>query len=135
MSFDLNRVQLIGRITSDPESRSTASGKTVVNLFVATNRKISSSGLEMTEFHKASAWSRLGEICQEYLHKGDKVFLEGRIHNSSWESKTGGKNYRSEIVIEKLIMLENKSRHLSEEDLDQLTEDDLEIESAEIISE
>ena len=138
MIFDLNRVQIIGRLTSNPESRTTASGKQVVILNIATNRKFRDSGLELTEFHKATVWGRLGEICTAYLKKGNKLWIEGRLHNTSWESKTGGKNYRSEIVTERMIMLNPKTPETQEtDDSDQqasLQSDEIEIESSEIIT-
>lgn len=103
---------LIGNITRDPELRSTPSGQSVANFGLATNRtwKDPSSGerKESAEFHNIVAWGKLAEICGQYLRKGSKVFVEGRIQTRSWQGQDGSKKYMTEVVMENMIMLDRK---------------------------
>ncbi len=110
--MDLNRAMLIGRLTRDPETRTIPSGQTVASFGLATNRvwtDQSGQKQEMVEFHNIVAWRRLAEICQQYLRKGSKIYLDGRIQNRSWDGQDGIKRYRTEIVAENMIMLDTKS--------------------------
>lgn len=104
--MNLNKVFLIGRMAADPEARTTTSGQTVVSLRVATNRiwnnRNTNERQEQVEFHSIVAWSRLGEIAQKYLLKGQLVFIEGRLQTRSWQGADGVKRYRTEIVAENL---------------------------------
>ena len=110
--MDLNKAMLIGNITRDPELRSTPSGQSVANFGVATNRvwKDPNSGerRESAEFHNIVAWGRLAEICGQYLRKGSKVFVEGRLQTRSWQGQDGNKRYMTEVVMENMIMLDRK---------------------------
>lgn len=106
--MDLNKVTLIGNLTRDPESKNLPSGQAVVKGGVATNRVFKTKEgekKEVTVFHNFVAWSKLGEIVMKFLKKGDKVYLEGRIDNRSYQDKTGAKKYISEVVVDNLIML------------------------------
>src|SRR3989344_1717152 len=105
--MNLNKVFLIGRLTRDPESRSTPSGQTVTNIGLATNRVWSdaSGRKEATEYHNIVAWGKLGEIASNYLKKGGLVMIEGRLQTRSWDDKTTGqKRYMTEIIAENLQM-------------------------------
>ena len=107
--MDLNKVMLIGRLAQDPELRAIPSGVAVANFAVATNFVYTdASGVkqEKVEFHEIVTWRRLAEIANQYLKKGGKVFIEGRLQTSSWEDQSGAKRYRTEIVAENLIMLD-----------------------------
>lgn len=110
--MDLNKVMLIGRLTRDPESRTTPQGATVTNFSLATSRvwkDQSGKQQEATEFHNVVAWRRLGEICAQYLKKGRQIYLEGHLQTRSWDDKTSGqKKYRTEIVADNMIMLGSK---------------------------
>ena len=110
--MDLNKVMLIGNITRDPELRSTPSGQSVANFGLATNRvwKDPNSGerREAAEFHNIVAWGRLAEICGQYLRKGSKIFVEGRLQTRSWQGQDGNKRYMTEVVMENMIMLDRK---------------------------
>jgi len=110
--MDLNKVMLIGNITRDPDLRSTASGQSVASFSVATNRvwKDPSSGerRESAEFHNIVAWGKLAEICGQYLKKGSKIFVEGRLQTRSWQGQDGNKRYTTEIVMENMIMLDRR---------------------------
>ncbi|MBI4093173.1 MAG: single-stranded DNA-binding protein [Candidatus Kerfeldbacteria bacterium] len=110
MAMNLNKVQIIGNMTRDPELRTTTGGHNVTSFSVATSRrwkdKTSGEQKEHTEFHNVVAWGRLSDIVSQYLHKGSKVYVEGRLQTRSWEDQTGAKKYRTEIVAENIIMLD-----------------------------
>jgi len=111
MANSLNKAQIIGNLTRDPEVRQTPNGQTVATLGVASNRKWKNQAgetQEEVEFHSVVAWGRLAEICQQYLHKGSKVYFEGRLKTRNWEDPDGKKNYRTEIIAENMIMLDSK---------------------------
>lgn len=111
MASSLNKVQIIGNLTRDPEVRQTPNGQTVATIGVATNRKWkdkSGQPQEDVEFHSVVVWGRLAEICQQYLKKGAKTYFEGRLKTRNWEDPDGKKNYRTEIVAENMIMLDSR---------------------------
>ena len=102
---------IIGNLTLDPELRNTASGQSIVSFSVATNlvwTDQSGQQQKKTEFHNIVAWRKLAEICAKYLHKGSKVYIEGRLQTTDWTGQDGVKRYRTEIVAENMIMLDNK---------------------------
>lgn len=108
-TMDLNRATILGRLTQDPELRTTTSGKTVTNMTVATNRVWSDAGgtkQEQSEFHNCVVWGRLGEIAAQYLTKGRRVYAEGRIETRDWTGQDGVKRYRTELIIDNMIMLD-----------------------------
>ncbi|MGE5255689.1 MAG: single-stranded DNA-binding protein [Hyphomicrobiales bacterium] len=98
----INKVIIIGRLGNDPEVRYTPSGAAVAKFSVATSDewkdKNSGEKKERTEWHRVTAWGKLGEICGEYLAKGRQVYVEGRLQTSSYEDKDGVKRYSTEIV-------------------------------------
>ena len=107
----LNRVQLIGRLGKDPESRFTPNGKKVAHFSLAvSNRWKTADGenKEYTEWVNIEAWGRLGEICQQYLHKGSLVFLEGRLKTDKYEDKGGETKYYTKVVALVMQMLDKK---------------------------
>ncbi len=107
--MDLNRATLLGRLTRDPEVKSTPSGKTVANIGIATGRVwTDSSGAkqEKTDFHNCVLWGKLADIAGQYLSKGRRVYIEGRIETRDWVGTDGVKRYRTEIVADNLIMLD-----------------------------
>jgi single-strand DNA-binding protein len=104
----LNKVQLIGNLGKDPEVRYTAGGQAVATFSIATNEswKDKEGNLqEKTEWHNVVAWQRLAEICGEYLKKGKKVYIEGRLQTRNYEDKEGVKRYVTEIVAQDMILL------------------------------
>jgi single-strand DNA-binding protein len=110
--MDLNRAQLIGNVTRDPDVRTTASGQSVCSFGIATNAQwTDAQGTRQTrtEFHNVVAWAKLAEICQQYLTKGKKIFLEGRLQTREWEAQDGQKRMRTEIIAENMIMLDRGS--------------------------
>ena len=107
----LNRVQLIGRLGKDPESRFTPTGKKVAHFSLAvSNRWKSAEGeaKESTEWVNVEAWGRLGEVCAQYLHKGSLVFLEGRLKTDKFEDKGGETKYYTKVVALSMQMLDKK---------------------------
>ncbi len=107
--MSLNRAQIIGNVTRDPEVRSTSSGQSVANFSVATNAQWTDAQgqkQERTEFHNVVAWGKLGEICGQYLAKGRRVYVEGRLQTREWETPEGQKRQRTEIVADNVIMLD-----------------------------
>lgn len=110
MAFSLNRAQIIGNVTRAPEIRIAGSQK-VATFGVATNftwKDQMGQKKEKAEFHNVVAWRRLAEICEQYLHKGSKVYIEGRIQTHDWEGEDGVKRHRTEIVVDNMIMLDRK---------------------------
>jgi len=107
--MDLNKVMIIGRLTRDPELRTTQSGINVCSISVATGFVYTSQQtgqkVENTEFHNVVLWRKLGEIAHQYLKKGTQVFIEGRLQTRSWEGQDGQKRYRTEIIADNMIML------------------------------
>ena len=102
---------LVGNLTKDPELKYTPQGTAVVNFTIATNRKWKdSSGKENDEatFTRCVAWSKLAEIIGQYLSKGKKVYVCGRLQNRNWEDKQGVKHYMTEVVVDDMIMLDGK---------------------------
>ncbi|MEK7500085.1 MAG: single-stranded DNA-binding protein [Patescibacteria group bacterium] len=110
--MDLNKVMLIGRLTRDPEARTTPQGTPITSFSIATGRVWKDQNgvqQEKTEFHNVVAWRRLAEITAQYLTKGRQIYIEGYLQTQSWDDKTSGqKRYRTEIVAENMIMLGNK---------------------------
>lgn len=107
--MSLNRAQIIGNLTRDPELRTTTSGQTVANFGVATSSVWTDAAgqrQEKTEFHSIVVWGKLADICGQYLAKGRKVFVEGRLQTREWESQDGQKRRTTEIVADTMIMLD-----------------------------
>jgi len=105
MAISLNKAFIIGRLTRDPESRTTPNGQRVASISVATNRVFKDkegNRQEQVEFHNIVVWSRLAEIASQYLVKGQEVMIEGRIQTRSWDGQDGAKKYRTEIIAESL---------------------------------
>ncbi len=105
----LNKVQLIGNLGKDPEIKYTPSGTAVAKITLATNERFKDKAGEWqdrTEWHNVVLWQRLAEIAGEYLKKGGKVYIEGRLQTRSWDDKTSGqKKYMTEVVASDLILL------------------------------
>jgi len=107
----LNKVMLIGNAVKDPELKYTPQGTAVCSFSVATNREWKDSTGQKKEeatFHRVIAWGKLGEIISQYLTKGSKVYLEGRLSNRQWKDQAGVDHYMTEIVADELILLDNK---------------------------
>lgn len=106
----LNRVQLIGNLTRDPELRYTPSGTAVCTFGLATNRAWTTETgekKEETEFHRVVAWSKLAELCGQFLTKGRKIYVEGRLSTRTWQGQDGAQRNTTEIVIDDMILLDS----------------------------
>jgi len=111
MARSLNRVQLIGNLTRDPELRYTPSGIAVCSFSIATNRNWTTDTgekKEEVEFHRIVAWNKLAELCSQFLTKGRKVFVEGRLATRSWTAQDGAQKQTTEIVISDMILLDSR---------------------------
>ncbi|UCF61961.1 MAG: single-stranded DNA-binding protein [Anaerolineaceae bacterium] len=108
MSRGLNKVMIIGHLGRDPEMRYTPSGRPVTTFSVATSRSWHSADGERheeTEWFNVVAWGSLAEICNQYLHKGQQVYIEGRLQTRRWEDTEGNKHFTTELVAKEMIML------------------------------
>ncbi len=104
----VNKAILIGNLGADPEIRYTPSGVAVANFTIATTEKFKGKDGQMqdqTEWHRIVAWNRLAEICGEYLHKGSKVYIEGKIQTRKWKDQNGNDKYTTEIIAREMKML------------------------------
>lgn len=108
---DWNRVQLIGRLGQDPEVRYTPKGTPLTKFRMAVNRYWKGQNGERnveTDWFSIEAWDRLGQFCQEYLHKGSLVFVEGELHIDQWENDKGERQSRPKIVMRGVQMLDGR---------------------------
>ena len=103
----LNKVMIIGRLGADPEMRYTANGSAVTNFNVATSWGYTRDGerVEETEWFSVVVWDRLAENCAQYLLKGRRVYVEGRMKTRSWEGQDGQKRYRTELIASSVTFL------------------------------
>src|SRR4030043_543627 len=107
----LNKVQLIGNLTRDPDLRYTPQGTAVCTLGLATNRSwVTESGekKEDSEFHRLVAWNKLAELCSQLLFKGRKIFVEGRLQTRQWQAQDGAQRQTTEIVVSDMIILDSR---------------------------
>lgn len=109
MPKSINKVILVGNVGKDPEVRYSQSGAPVANFSLATNKRFKDQNdqwQDRTEWHGIVAWQRLAEIVGEYVRKGTKLYVEGRLRTSSWEDRHNGeKKYRTEIVARDILLL------------------------------
>jgi single-strand DNA-binding protein len=125
----LNKVQLIGNLTRDPELKYTPQGAAICTFGVATNRSwVTSEGekKESVEFHQIVAWQKLAELCEQLLNKGSKVYVEGRLKTRRWEDDNGTRRSKTEIVINRMIVLDSKNYDSSEDAEEPEDDEDLE---------
>lgn len=111
MARSLNKVQLIGNLTRDPELRYTPAGTAVCTIGLATNRQwVTEAGekKEEAEFHRLVAWNKLAEICSQFLKKGRKTYFEGRLQTRSWTGQDGTQRITTEIVVSDMIILDSR---------------------------
>ncbi|HZD55832.1 MAG TPA: single-stranded DNA-binding protein [Anaerolineales bacterium] len=121
MSRGLNKVMIIGNLGRDPEMRYTPSGRPVTSFSVATSRTWTTSDGERrteTEWFNIVAWGNLAEFCNQYLSKGQRVYVEGRLQTRRWEDNDGNKHTSIEVVANEMILLEDRreSNQTSEDD-------------------
>ncbi len=110
--YSLNRATIIGNMTRDPELRYTPNGQAVTSFSVATNRRWKNQATnefqEATEYHDVVAWGKAAEFIANYLKKGNKIYVDGRLQTRSWETPDGAKQRRTEIIIENFVPLTPK---------------------------
>lgn len=107
----LNKVMIIGRLGADPEIKYSQGGSPIANLRIATDESYTDRNgqrQERTEWHTVIAFQRTAEICQQYLHKGSLVYIEGKLQTRKWQDKTGQDRYSTEIRVDRLQMLERR---------------------------
>lgn len=108
MAYGLNKVMLIGHVGQDPELKYTPQGAAVVNFSLATNESYKDTNGQMvdrTEWHRIVAWRKLAEVLGQYLHKGSKVYIAGKLQTRSWDDKDGNKRYTTEIKADRITLL------------------------------
>ncbi|MFH1186954.1 MAG: single-stranded DNA-binding protein [Candidatus Levyibacteriota bacterium] len=118
MARSLNRVQLIGNLTRDPELRYTPSGTAVCSFSIATNRAWTTDAGEKHEeadFHRIVAWNKLAELCSQFLTKGRKTYVEGRLSTRSYNAQDGTAKSITEIVISDMILLDSRRPEQSQD--------------------
>lgn len=123
---NLNRVFLVGRLTRDPELRYVPNGTPVTNFGIAVNRRFrmqSGEWKEDTCFINIVTWSRLAELCGEYLHKGSLVFIEGRLQSRSWEVEEGQKRTAIEVRADRVQFLDKMSDKMPSEPIEEKGEE------------
>jgi single-strand DNA-binding protein len=103
---NVNKVILVGRVGSDPELKSTGGGKKLAKLSLATSRKINDK--EQTQWHRVTLWERLAEVVEKYVHKGDLIYVEGRIEYSQTEDDKGNTRFWTDVVAYEMQMLGSK---------------------------
>ncbi|MCX6746329.1 MAG: single-stranded DNA-binding protein [Candidatus Parcubacteria bacterium] len=109
--MNLNKAMIIGNLTRDPEVRTTPQGTSVASFGVATNfvwKDANGQKQEKAEFHNVVAWRKLADIIGQYLKKGSKVYIEGRLQTRDWTGQDGVKRYRTEIIADNMIMLDSR---------------------------
>ena len=112
----VNRVTLLGNLGADPETKKTAGGQSITLFNLATSNSWTNRDgqrQEHTEWHRVVVWGKLAETCAEYLAKGRKVYIEGRLQTRSWEDDKNQKRYTTEIVAREVLFLNSKSENMA----------------------
>ncbi len=108
----LNKIMLIGNVGKDPEMRFTPNGVPVVSFSLATSRTFGAADGERrqeTEWFTVIAWRKQAESCNQFLTKGQKVYVEGRLHSRTWEGQDGQKHFVNEVVADRVLFLDKKA--------------------------
>jgi len=105
--LNMNRLEIIGNLTRDPEMRTTPTGQQVTNFAIATNRRYQDQAGAWVdsppEYHEIVIWGKLAERCNQVLHKGERVYASGRLQTRSWEAQDGTKKYKTELIADSII--------------------------------
>ena len=113
MANSLNKVMIIGNVGKDPEMRYTPNGNPVTSFSIAANRRWTTpegETREETEWFNVVTWNKLAETANQYVTKGKKVYIEGRLHTRSWEGQDGQKHYRTEVIANTMILLDSRPK-------------------------
>jgi single-strand DNA-binding protein len=108
-NFNLNKVIIGGRLTSEPELKTTQSGISVASFSVAVNRKTKQGEEQKSDFFNVTAWRQTAELVSRYFHKGSSICIVGVLQNSSWTDQSGQKHYRTDIVADEVMFVDSKS--------------------------
>ncbi len=108
-NFNLNKVVLGGRLTSEPELKTTPSGVSVISFTVAVNRRFSKDGETQADFIRVTAWRQTAEFVSKFFHKGSSICITGSIQTRSWTDNNGTKRYETEVVADEAIFVDSKS--------------------------
>jgi single-strand DNA-binding protein len=128
----INKVILIGNVTRDPEIRTTSGGQTVATFTIATNRTWMTRDnrkMESAEYHDVVAWAHLAELCKTHIRKSKLLYIEGYLKTRNWDTPEGIRKFKTEIVIDDLVMLDKRSAPQSEADSDSSLESTNEVSS------
>lgn len=133
--MDLNKVTLIGNMVAEPEGRKLPSGQTITRFSLATNYAWQDAKTkvkkEAVDFHDIIAWGKLGEIIQQYVKKGSKLYVEGRLRNRKYVAKDGTRRTMKEIVADNMIMLGHKTAKSGDSVSAKLVKEDVDVEEVE----
>lgn len=108
-NFNFNKVIIGGRLTSEPEQKTTQSGIAVTSFSVAVNRKTKQGEEQKTDFFNVTAWRQTAEFVARYFHKGSSICIVGVLQNSTWQDQNGQKHYRTDIVADEVLFVDSKS--------------------------
>ena len=108
MSKTINRVELLGRVGTDPEMRYTPAGTAVTQFRLATDRPRRNGEVE-TDWHSVTCWAKLAEIVNEYVSRGDRLYVTGRLAQNSWEGDDGQRRHRTEIHAQEVVFLDSRN--------------------------
>jgi len=127
MSRGLNKVMIIGRLGQDPEMRYTPSGRPLTKFQLAANRSWTTADGEKkteTEWFNIVAWGKLAEICNQYLKKGQQVYIEGRLHTRRWQDDEGANHSSVEVITQEMIMLDGRAGDENNPESDDMPDQD-----------
>ncbi len=125
MPFNLNRVELIGRLGHDPDTRFTSDGQAITRFSLATDRPARSDEEPVTDWHQIVCWRKLAELAGQYLGKGRLVFVAGRLTYRSWEDREGQRRRATEIIATELIPLDRRPEAAAGEQPAEAADDEL----------
>lgn len=108
-NFNFNKVIIGGRLTSEPDLKTTQSGISVVSFSVAVNRKVKQGEEQKADFFNVTAWRQTAEFVSRYFHKGSSICIVGALQNSSWQDQKGEKHYRTDILADEVMFVDSKS--------------------------
>lgn len=108
-NFNFNKVIIGGRLTADPELKTTQSGIAVTQFSIAVNRKVRPGANQETDFFNVTAWRQTAEFVSRYFHKGSSICIVGQLQTSTWTNQKGEKQYRTDIVADEVMFVDSKS--------------------------
>ena len=107
-NFNINKVIIGGRLTAEPELKTTQSGISVTTFSVAVSRKVKQGNNQESDFFNVTAWRQTADFVSRYFHKGSSICIVGTLQNSSWQDQNGQKHYRTDIVADEVLFVDSK---------------------------